>query len=73
MHNLYANFVKILVSAYDTYPVVSYNEKMRMLEEAASEKQAVIYCHDAYTQCTTVKKVNDFFKADQKVSLFSIG
>ena len=46
---------------------------MRMLEEAASEKQAVIYCHDAYTQCTTVKKVNDFFKADQKVSLFSIG
>ena len=61
------------ISAYDTYPVVSYNEKMRMLEEAAFEKQAIIYCHDAYTQCSTVKKVNDFFKTDQKVSLFSIG
>ena len=46
---------------------------MRMLEEAAFEKQAIIYCHDAYTQCSTVKKVNDFFKTDQKVSLFSIG
>ena len=68
-----ASVSPLWISAYDTYPVVSYNEKMRMLEEAASEKQAVIYCHDAYTQCTTVKKVNDFFKADQKVSLFSIG
>ena len=53
--------------------VGAFPDAMRMLEEAASEKQAVIYCHDAYTQCTTVKKVNDFFKADQKVSLFSIG
>ena len=70
---LAASVSPLWISAYDTYPVVSYNEKMRMLEEAASEKQAVIYCHDAYTQCTTVKKVNDFFKADQKVSLFSIG
>ncbi len=59
------------ISAYDTYPVASYDEKTRMLKEAALEKQAIIYCHDAYTQCSTVKKVNDFFKTDQKVSLFS--
>ena len=70
---LAASVSPLWISAYDTYPVVSYNEKMRMLEEAVSEKQAIIYCHDAYTQCTTVKKVNDFFKADQKVPLFSIG
>ena len=41
-----------------------------MLEEAASEKQAVIYCHDAYTQCTTVKKVNDFFQGRSKSFTF---
>lgn len=50
------------ISAYDTFPVTSYNEKVRMLEEAVREKQALIYCHDAYTRCSTVKKVNDFYK-----------
>ncbi|MCD7851403.1 MAG: MBL fold metallo-hydrolase [Parabacteroides sp.] len=50
------------ISAYDTCPVTSYNEKVRMLEEAAREKQTLIYCHDAYTRCSTVKKVNDFYK-----------
>ena len=50
------------ISAYDTCPVTSYNEKVRMLEEAVREKQALIYCHDAYTRCSTVKKVNDFYK-----------
>lgn len=54
------------ISAYDTCPLVSYNEKLRMLEEAAAENQAIIYCHDAYTASSTVKKVNDFFKTDQK-------
>ena len=70
---LAASVSPLWISAYDTYPVVSYNEKMRMLEEAVSEKQAIIYCHDAYTQCTTVKKVNDFFKADRKSPLFPSG
>ena len=57
------------ISAYDTYPVTSYNEKIRMLEEAARENQAIIYCHDAYTHCSTVKKVNDFFKKKNKIDL----
>ena len=70
---LAASVSPLWISAYDTCPVVSYNEKVRMLEEATLKKQAIIYCHDAYTQCTTVKKVQDFFKTDQKVSLFSIG
>ena len=55
------------ISAYDTYPVASYGEKVRMLEEAAREGQALIFCHDAYTPCTTVKKINDFFKTDLKL------
>ena len=57
------------ISAYDTFPVTSYQEKVRMLEEAAREGQALIYCHDAYTRCSTVKKVNDFFKKDKTIEI----
>ena len=60
------------ISAYDTYPVVSYNEKVRMLEEAASDKQILIYCHDAYTHYSQVKKVNHFFVKEKVESLFLI-
>lgn len=57
------------ISAYDTYPVTSYQEKIRMLEEAAREDQVLIYCHDAYTKCSTVKKVNNFYKKDRLVDI----
>lgn len=50
------------ISAYDTYPITSYNEKIRMLEEAVREEQAIIYCHDAYMCCSTVKKVNAYYR-----------
>lgn len=53
------------ISAYDTYPVTSYQEKIRMLEEAAHQGQALIYCHDAYTRCSTVKKINSYYKKDK--------
>lgn len=49
------------ISAYDLKPLVSYSEKLRMLEEAAQEKQAIIYGHDAYNSCSTVKKINNFY------------
>lgn len=57
------------ISAYDTYPVTSYHEKVRMLEEAADKKQALIYCHDAFTLCSTVKKVKDFYKKGIDIKL----
>ncbi len=57
------------ISAYDTFPVTSYQEKVRMLEKAAREGQVLIYCHDAYTRCSTVKKVNDFFKKDKTIEI----
>lgn len=57
------------ISAYDTCPLISYDEKIRMLEEAVREEQAIIYCHDAYTLCTTVKKVNTYYKKHVRVSL----
>lgn len=51
------------ISAYDTFPVTSYDEKLRMLHEASAEKQIIIYCHDAYTPYSLVKKINCFYKA----------
>lgn len=57
------------ISAYDICPVTSYQEKVRMLEEAAREGQALIYCHDAYTKCSTVKKINSFYKKDKAIDL----
>lgn len=57
------------ISAYDTYPVISYQEKVRLLEEAVRERQALIYCHDAYTKCSTIKKINDFYKKDTTLDI----
>ena len=66
---LAASLSPLWISAYDTFPVTSYNEKLRMLDEAAREQQALIFCHDAYTKCCTVRKINDFYKPDQILPL----
>lgn len=57
------------ISAYDTYPVTSYAEKIRLLEEACREQQTIVYCHDAYTIATTIKKAGRHYKADRTVAL----
>ena len=49
------------ISAYDTHPVTSYQEKIRMLEEAAREQQTIIFCHDAYKSSSKIKKVKEIF------------
>jgi len=54
------------ISAYDSYPLSSYHEKCRLLEEAVLKNQAIIFCHDAYINCATVKKVRNFYKTDKK-------
>jgi glyoxylase-like metal-dependent hydrolase (beta-lactamase superfamily II) len=65
---LVANVSPEWISAYDTFPVTSYYEKVRMLEEASAEGQALIYCHDAYVCCSTIRKVKDFYKTDKKLT-----
>lgn len=47
------------ISAYDTHPLISYNEKTRMLEEACQRRQTIIFCHDKYTLQSGVKKVGE--------------
>lgn len=55
------------ISAYDVYPLTSYHEKIRLLNDVAENGYAVVHYHDADTPCTTVKKINNFFKIDQKI------
>ena len=50
------------ISAYDTCPLTSYYEKIRMLDEAAAGRQRLVHCHDAVTPFSTVKKINGFYK-----------
>lgn len=57
------------ISAYDTYPVASFAEKLRLLEGASCKGDAIIFCHDAYTHCCTVKKVKDFYTKDKEITL----
>lgn len=52
------------ISAYDTDPVTSYHEKVRLLEEAANKEQIILYCHDAYTAYSKIKKINNFYKVE---------
>lgn len=57
------------ISAYDTYPVASFAEKLRMLNDASQKGYAIIFCHDAYTPCCSVKKVNEFYTKDSDITL----
>ena len=57
------------ISAYDDAPLRSYEAKERMLAEAVAHKQAIIYCHDAHTCCSTVKRINHFYSKDVSLTL----
>ena len=43
------------ISAYDIYPLTSYHEKIRLLDEAAARKQKIVHYHDACSPCSTVQ------------------
>lgn len=51
------------ISAYDGSPLISYQEKVRMLDEAVRLQQRIIYCHDAYVSGSKIKKIGGFYKA----------
>ncbi|MDY3068635.1 MAG: MBL fold metallo-hydrolase [Parabacteroides sp.] len=44
------------ISAYDIAPLRSYDSKIRLLDEAAENSQRIIFCHDAYTVSSKVRK-----------------
>ncbi|MDR0823495.1 MAG: MBL fold metallo-hydrolase [Prevotella sp.] len=51
------------ISAYDVCALTSLQEKVRFLSEAEKEGYTLIYCHDATTQMSKVKRLNDNYKA----------
>ena len=57
------------VSAYDTYPIISMEDKAKILHEAAEKNQILFFGHDAYTECCTVKNINGKFRVDESFSL----
>lgn len=48
-----ANIPLAWISAYDTYPICSMEEKQLLLDEAVEKNQILFFEHDAYTECCT--------------------
>ncbi|MDR1379955.1 MAG: MBL fold metallo-hydrolase, partial [Tannerella sp.] len=59
---LVSHIVPERISAYDLYPTLSYNGKTEILEKASSNGDFLVFYHDAYTPCSTIKKVGASYK-----------
>lgn len=57
------------ISAYDTYPITAMAEKKALLDEAVEKNQILIFEHDAYTECCTVKDMYGKFRVDNTMTL----
>lgn len=57
------------ISAFDTYPITAMDEKKRLLDEAVARKQVLVFEHDAYTECCTVKELYGKFRVDETFAL----
>lgn len=66
---LASHIVPERISAYDLSPILSYNGKVEILEKAASNGHILVFYHDAYTPCATIKKVRSSFKIETKIQL----
>ena len=60
------------VSAYDTFPITSMEDKERMLSEAAEKQQILFFEHDAYNECCTVQHVNGKYRVNRTYLLDEI-
>ncbi|MDR0371312.1 MAG: MBL fold metallo-hydrolase [Prevotellaceae bacterium] len=57
-----ANIPLAWISAYDTHPIRSMEEKQRLLDEAIEKAQMLFFGHDAYTECCTVVSTNGKYR-----------
>lgn len=64
---LASHIVPERISAYDLAPVLSYNSKLEILEKAIARAHRIVFYHDAYTPCATIKKVGKSFKIEHKI------
>ena len=57
------------ISAYDTNPIKSMEEKKELLQEAVEKNQILFFEHDLYNECCRVKEVNGRFKISESFKL----
>ncbi|VBB48235.1 putative metal-dependent hydrolase [uncultured Paludibacter sp.] len=57
------------VSAYDTFPITSMEDKEKILKEAAEKHQILFFEHDAYNECCTVHEVNGKYRVKESFKL----
>lgn len=60
------------VSAYDTHPVRSMEEKYRLLKEAEEKNQILFFEHDTLHECCTITIENGKYKMLETFSLSSV-
>lgn len=60
------------VSAYDTFPITSMEDKERLLKEAADKKQILVFEHDAYHECCTVTEINGKYRVEKEFKIDEI-
>lgn len=66
---LASHIVQERISAYDLHPTLSYNGKTEILEKAVSDEHIIVFYHDAYTPCATIKKIRTSFKINKKINI----
>lgn len=57
------------VSAYDTFPITSMEDKEKMLKEAVEKGQILFFEHDLYNECCEVIEVNGRYRAEESFKL----
>jgi glyoxylase-like metal-dependent hydrolase (beta-lactamase superfamily II) len=67
---LAANIPLAWVSSYDVYPLRAMEDKERMLAEAAEKNQTLIFVHDVYTPCATVKETNGKYRMNEALPFY---
>jgi glyoxylase-like metal-dependent hydrolase (beta-lactamase superfamily II) len=57
------------IMSYDTKPLVTLDEKIKFMDEAAEKKYTLYFEHDYYTECCSVKKTEKGVRHDKSYSL----
>ncbi|PIF06082.1 MAG: MBL fold metallo-hydrolase [Draconibacterium sp.] len=60
-----ANIPLLWLASYDLYPVEALEEKEKFLDEASANSYVLLFEHDYFTECATVKKDEKGFRAAQ--------
>jgi glyoxylase-like metal-dependent hydrolase (beta-lactamase superfamily II) len=60
------------VSAYDTFPITSMEDKETLLSEAVEKQQILCFEHDAYIESCRVQKVNGKYRMTENGALMEL-